>query len=272
MRSPAPTIVGIIDVTPGSFSDGGLWLTPERAIAHAEALHAAGASIIEVGGDSTRPGSTCVGPDVEWSRIEKIAAALAPRFKLSVDTHHGAVAARALELGAVMINDVTAGSDPALLRAAAQAKCSLVLMFSRCSPPHFFGPSPGGDIVQAITSYLDLRTALAIEAGVLPELIVRDTGMGGFLSGEPSASWEVLRRYNEIIPGGGGLMFGSSRKGFLKSLTESSPLDRDHASAVTGALAALKMRASSTPLFIRTHNPALQLAVLRSFSGGIPQA
>jgi len=259
-------LVGIVNVTPDSFSDGGLHVAPTAAIQRAEELTRDGAAIIEVGGDSTRPGSTCVGPAEEWRRIESVVRALAPHFTVSIDTHHAEVAARALDLGAAMINDVTAGSDPAMFEIVARRNVPIVMMFSRCAPPHHFTDLPAGDIIEFINRFLTERSSRAGAAGVRAEMIIRDTGLGAFVSPDPEASWTILRRYRDIIAGGGGLMLGSSRKGFLKGPNERSPLDRDHASAMTGVQAALSRRGLPGPLFIRTHNVALQRDLLAALA------
>lgn len=265
MITPPLHLVGIVNVTPDSFSDGGLFLSPTDACRQAENLLAAGADIIEVGGDSTRPGSTCGGPDLEWARIEPVVRALSLRCPVAVDTHHASVAERALDLGVTLINDVSAGADPRMFDVVARKGAKLVLMFSRCPSPHVFGPPPSGDIVRAINTFLDNRTCAATDAGVPAERIIRDTGMGGFVSQAPETSWEIMRRFGEVTPGKGGLLFGSSRKGFLKGPGEDSAHDRDPASAMTALLVARVQRRAPTPLYIRTHNVALQKRLLSSF-------
>lgn len=262
MTSNTIRLVGVLNVTPDSFSDGGAFLDPAAAIRRAEELVRDGAAVIEIGGDSTRPGSTCVGAAEEWRRIAPVVRALAHQIPLAIDTHHAEVAVRALDLGAVLINDVTAGSDPAMFTTIAAHRKPIVLMFSRCSTPHLFSAPPEGDIVDAINRFLDDRTSQAIAAGVPANLIIRDTGLGAFVSPEAEVSWTILRRYDEVIAGGGGLMLGSSRKGFLKGPNESAPTDRDHASAMTGVQAAIRRVGLPGPLFIRTHNVALQRDLL----------
>lgn len=271
MTSHVIRLVGVLNVTPDSFSDGGTFLDPAAAIRRAEELARDGASLVEIGGDSTRPGSTCVGASEEWRRIEPVVRALAPQMPLAIDTHHAEVAARALDLGAALINDVTAGSDPAMFATVASRQKPIVLMFSRCSPPHLFGPQPAGDIVNAINRFLDDRSTRAEAAGVPAECIIRDTGLGAFVSPEPETSWAILQRYDEIVAGGGGLMLGSSRKGFLKGPNEDSPADRDHASAMTGVQAAIRRSGLPGPLFIRTHNVALQRDLLAVLAPTIQQ-
>jgi dihydropteroate synthase len=261
-----PRIVGIINVTPDSFSDGGVCLDPRDALRHADDLLTAGADIVEVGGDSTRPGSTCVGAEAEWARIEPVVRALALRCALAIDTHHALVAERALDLGAQVVNDVSAGSDPRMFEVVAQKNGTLVLMFSRCSAPHLFGPTPPGDIVATINTFLERRARAAQRAGVPPERIIHDTGMGGFVSPDAETSWEIIRRFAEITPGGGGILFGSSRKGFLRTPTETNPADRDPASALTGVLVTRALRERATPLYLRVHNVTTQKRLLDVFS------
>ena len=266
MKPLTPRIVGIINVTPDSFSDGGAYLDPTDAVRRAEDLLTAGADIVEIGGDSTRPGSTCVGSEIEWARIEPSIRALAGRCALAVDTHHAFVAERALDLGAQLVNDVSAGSDPRMFEVVARKGAAIVLMFSRCSAPHLFGPAPAGDIVRTINTFLERRTRAALRAGVPPERIIHDTGMGGFVSPDADASWEILRRIAEITPGGGGIMLGSSRKGFLKTATERSPAERDPASALTGVLVARALRDRAVRLYLRVHNVTEQKRLLDVFT------
>jgi dihydropteroate synthase len=262
----APLLVGVLNLTPDSFSDGGEYTSLASALRHAEALLSDGADIIEVGGDSTRPGSSCCGAATEWTRIEAVVRELAPRCRLSVDTHHAEVAERSLDLGATLINDVSAGSDPRMFEVVARYTCPIIVMFSRCAPPHVFQDLAPENIIDSINRYLDNRSHLAEAAGVAPGNIIRDSGLGAFVSSAPADSWTIIDRYDEITAGGGGLMFGSSRKGFLKSADELSPRDRDPASALTGVTAALHRHNKPGPLYIRTHNVALQRQLLGSLT------
>ncbi|MFM1847369.1 MAG: hypothetical protein RL417_843 [Pseudomonadota bacterium] len=257
-----PILVGVVNVTPDSFSDGGEYLSTSAGCRHAENLIDQGADIIEIGGDSTRPGSVCCGPEEEWRRIEPIVRELAPRLRLSIDTHHAVVAERALDCGAALINDVTAGSDPTMFAVAARYEAPIVCMFSRCSPPHHFGDNPPRDIIAFINNYLDECSERARAAGIKPQNIIRDTGLGAFVDSDPERSWTIIERYDEVTAGGGGLMFGSSRKGFLKRPDETSPHDRDLASALTGIAATNHRHNKPGPLYIRTHNVALQRELL----------
>lgn len=262
-------LIGILNVTPDSFTDGGEFLSYEHAIAHAEAMIRAGADIIDIGGDSTRPGSRCTGPDEEWRRIERIIKALASRCMVSVDTHHATVAREALSAGAKMINDVTAGSDPEMFSAVANAGASLILMYSRCSKPHSFDKEPTGDIVERAKEFLVQRAERAIAAGVDRDKIILDPGMGGFISESPQVSWNVISRFDEFEDLGFPLCFASSRKGFLRTQHENSAKDRDSASALTAVMA--KHRCPQGLRYVRTHNVALQkefFAVAERIEGG----
>lgn len=246
------SVVGILNITPDSFSDGGLLLSPETAIAAGEKLIERSCDWLDIGGDSTRPGSVCVGPEEEWRRIAPVVAALARRFPVSVDTHHASVAEKALAQGARMINDVSAGQDPRMFSVIASSGAKLVLMYSRCAQPHEFGPAPGGDIIAAIRSFLENKIEQALEAGVRREQLVLDSGFGAFLSEDPKVSFEVTERYRELADFGLPLMIGVSRKGFLRQEGERSAAERD---SVSARLAAdiIRRLPKILDIFIRTH-------------------
>lgn len=250
-------VVGILNVTPDSFSDGGSFLDPAQAIMHAHALREQGADIIEIGGDSTRSGSCCVGPHEEWRRVGEVVRALAAQMPVAVDTHHHTVASQALAAGAVMINDISCGHDRQLLAAVASSQAKLTMMFSRCPAPHDFTHLEQplvGDVVLVARQGLKAARDRAVECGIDSERLVLDPGMGAFISAEPEHSWALLGRFGEFAELGCALMLGVSRKGFLKQPAEQAVLERDPHSALCAALLANRI---STSLYIRTHNPAL---------------
>lgn len=256
-------LVGIINVTPDSFSDGGN--SKEAAIEHAENLIAEGAQVIDIGGDSTRPGSLCVGPEEEWNRIGDIISGLKKKVAISVDTHHAHVAEYALRAGAVIINDVSAGSDSEMFSIVARKRAGIILMYSRCPEPHFFGEDPDSDIVDLIKGFLISRIELALNAGVSEGQIILDPGMGAFLSSKSNDSWEVLKRLDEIAELGFPIMLGISRKGFLKGGNETSPKDRDKASAEAAIFAISQMK-RRVPIYLRVHNVAIHREALKAFA------
>lgn len=253
-------LVGIVNVTPDSFSDGGSWLNPRDAILHSEKLLAEGASIIEIGGDSTRPGSICVGAEEEWRRIKEVVREVSKLCRVSVDTHHEEVARFALESGAWMINDIFGGRGEGILRAALEFQCKVVLMASRLLAPHVFGEVEG-PIVEKLISFLRDSVARARKLGLKDEQLILDTGMGAFISDDPNDSWEVIRSY-EKFDLGFPLLLGVSRKGFLKVDGERSPSDRDLPSFYA-AMEAWRCAGFKQPAFLRVHNVKLHRELLK---------
>ena len=254
-ESPAaPVIVGVVNVTPDSFSDGGAYFDPAAAISHAAELAAAGARIIDIGGESTRPGSSPLDAETEWLRIEPVIAACAAKFHVSVDTQKSTVAERALQLGAKAINDVSAlRFDPRLAAVVSRFDADLVLMFSAFAE---FRPPPNapvrqyGDVIAEIAAFFRNRIAAAISAGIDPSRIIVDPGLGAFVSKDPGYSWEIIAKLGQLRELGVSMpvMIGTSRKGFLGGAIAS----RDPISQLA-ALAAVRNGAK----YVRTHNPAM---------------
>lgn len=247
-----PKLVGILNVTPDSFSDGGKFLDFNYAVEHARRMVDEGAAIIDIGGDSTRPGSVCIGAKAEWERIREILRAVAGFSEVSVDTHHGEVAEKALSEGASIINDISAGKDPKMFPLIARSSARIILSYTRCDRPHYFGAEPSGDIITVVKSYFREAIRRADKAGVRAEQIILDPGMGGFISEDASRSWELLRRSAELDELGFPFMLGVSRKGFLKVEGEKDISERDKGSAIVGG--ALFFRSFKNLQFLRVHN------------------
>lgn len=264
-----PVIVGVLNVTPDSFSDGGLHLAPGRAVARALEMMEEGADLVEVGGESTAPGSRPLSAEEEWARIGPVLEALAGRVPLVVDTYHADTAARALGLGALAVNDVSAlRADPAMAATVARAGAGLVLMHAKDQPlPHASDrPAHYADVVADIAAFLLRQAHAAIEAGVDPGAIVLDPGWGRFVSLDPEHSFELLRRMDELVrrldpfP----VMVALSRKGFLGGrLEERDPLSQ------LAALHAVEKGAR----FVRTHHVRMmrQFLELARRLGRLPQ-
>lgn len=237
--------MGIVNVTDDSFSDGGRFLDPDRAIAHGVQLAADGAAIVDVGGESTRPGATRVEASVEIARITPVVKALvAQGITVSIDTMHARVACAALENGAQIVNDVSGGrADPDMARAVADAGVPWILMHWR---------SVAADLSHEIPAYrdvvADVRTELlasvdsAVAAGVDPAKVVIDPGLGFAKSGVHN--WALLRALPEFVGTGFPVLVGASRKRFLGALladadgTARPPDGRETATAVISAFAA----------------------------------
>lgn len=262
-------LVGVLNVTPDSFSDGGVSFDVHKAIDSGKRLAAQGANIIEVGGDSTRPGSVCVGAAEEWRRIGAIVSALSKIVTVSVDTHHAETAKRALESGASYINDISAGSDRELVEHVARSKGKIVLMHT-ISAPHNFEhlQEKAQDLTSLfvkIKKYLQERITLALSQGIKRENIVIDPGMGAFISSEPKLSFDLLDRIAEFSELGAGLMLAVSRKGFLKSPGEKIVEERDPLSALIALSTTLRWHAAQ-PLYIRAHNVALHRLFIEKYA------
>jgi dihydropteroate synthase len=209
--------MGVINVTPDSFSDGGAYLRVEPAVTEAWGMLDAGAAIIDVGGESTRPGSEGVSAAEELRRIEPVLADLggAP---VSVDTSKAPVARRALELGVELVNDVTAlRADPELAGVVADAGCYLCLMHMLGAPRTMQQDPRYDDVVSEVKRFLEERLAFAVDAGIREDLVCLDPGIG---FGKTAAhNFELVRRLDELLAIGRPLVVGFSRKSSLGQLT-----------------------------------------------------
>jgi len=210
--------MGVLNVTPDSFSDGGRWADRDAAIAHAVALREDGADLVDVGGESTRPGAARVDADTETARvvpvIEELAAAEVP---VSVDTTRAAVAAAALSAGAVVVNDVSGGlADPAMTKVVAEAGCPYVIMHWRGHSARMAELARYGDVVAEVCAELRQRIDDAVAAGIAPEKIIIDPGLGFAKTAEHN--WELTRRFDELLRLGFPVLVGASRKSYLGAL------------------------------------------------------
>jgi len=213
--------MGVVNVTPDSFSDGGLYLDPAAAVAHGLELAGAGAAILDVGGESTRPGAEPVGAEEELRRvvpvIEGLRAAAVPA-QISIDTSKAVVAAAALEAGATLINDVTAlRADPAMAALVADTGADCCLMHMLGEPRTMQRDPRYEDVVSEVKAFLEERMAYAIGAGVGEERILLDPGIGFGKTAEHNL--ELLARLGEIVALGRPVVVGTSRKSFLGRLT-----------------------------------------------------
>ena len=246
----APWLMGVVNVTPDSFSDGGRHLAADAAVAHGRQLVVDGADLLDLGGESTAPGSRPITSDEELRRLEPVVRALAGEAVLSIDTYHAATAERCIMLGASVINDVSAlRADPEMVAIVRDLRPVLVMMHAKDGPlPHATDrPAHYGDVVRDVADWLSARVDVALKAGIDADQIVVDPGWGKFLSLEPDHSWEMLARFEELvarltpIP----VLVGTSRKGFF-----GVPLaERDPVSQLSALVAAEKGAA-----LLRTHN------------------
>jgi dihydropteroate synthase len=244
-RHPARTLVmGVVNVTPDSFSDGGRWMTTRAAVEHGLALLDEGADLLDVGGESTRPGAVRVPADEERKRVLPVIEQLAARGAVvSVDTTRAEVAAEAVRRGARLINDVSGGlADPAMAPLVAETGVAYVVTHWRGHSDVMDGLSVYDDVVADVRTELAARVAALRAAGVRDEQIVLDPGLGFAKPGEQN--WPLLGRLDELVADGFPVLVGASRKRFLGHLLAGDdgpvppPAARDRATAAVTALVA----------------------------------
>ncbi|MEO6512309.1 MAG: dihydropteroate synthase [Nocardioides sp.] len=246
-RTDRPVLMGVVNVTPDSFSDGGRWASPDAAIAHGRELLVAGADILDVGGESTRPGATRPLVEEELARVVPVITALAgDGATVSVDTMRSEVALAAVEAGAAIVNDVSGGlADPEMLSAVAACRAMYVAMHwrghSSTMQQHASYDGPGG-VVAAVCDELTARVDAMLAAGLERDRIVLDPGVGFAKTAEHN--WTLLRSLGPLMSLGFPVLVGASRKAFLGSLLAGSDgvargvEDREHASSALHVLLA----------------------------------
>jgi dihydropteroate synthase len=259
-RWPRPTVIGILNVTPDSFSDGGLYASTVDAADAARRMLADGAALVDVGGESTRPGADPVSEDEELGRVIPVVEALAGR-PISIDTSRAEVARRALALGATMVNDVSAlRREPELAALVAEAGADLCLMHMQGEPrtmqvaPHY------DDVVEDVRAFLEERLAFAVAAGVSEDRICLDPGIG--FGKTPDQNLELIRRLDRIATLGRPVLVGLSRKSTLARIV-SGPEARvgTDAASVGAAVAAFDHGATLFRVHdVRSHVEALAVA------------
>ena len=228
--------MGVVNVTPDSFSDGGRYLDARAAIDHGEQLAAEGAAILDVGGESTRPGADPVGEDEELRRVVPVVEGLAGVARVSIDTSKAAVAAAALDAGADYVNDVTAfRSDPDLAGLVAERGVDCCLMHMLGTPRTMQRDPRYDDVVSEVKAFLEARLAYAVGEGVAEERVMLDPGIGFGKTVEHNL--ELIRRLDEIVALGRPVVFGVSRKSFLGKLTGREVGERAVATAAANVLA-----------------------------------
>jgi dihydropteroate synthase len=252
--------MGVVNVTPDSFSDGGVNLDPRAAVASARLMLAEGAAIVDVGGESTRPGSASVTADEELRRVVPVLEEL-DAVPVSIDTFKAEVAARALELGAEVVNDVTAlRGDPALAGVVAETGAYLCLMHMRGEPRTMQDDPRYDDVVAEVARFLDERLAFAVAQGIPEEAICLDPGIGFGKTVEHN--FELLRRLDELTALGRPILVGISRKSSLGKLMGDPDATTGSTAASVGAAVLAYERGAS--IFrahdVREHVEALTAA------------
>ncbi|WP_437582778.1 dihydropteroate synthase [Paramicrobacterium sp. CJ85] len=246
-------IMGVVNVTPDSFSDGGRFFSHDDAIAHARQLHDEGADLIDVGGESTRPGAVLVDPDEEQRRVIPVIEQLArDGIRVSVDTMHASTAAAAVAVGAEIINDVSGGLvDPDMPRVAAESGRDFVAMHWRgyLTDPH--ERVHYDDVLHDVHRELSGRLESLMDAGIAPERLIVDPGLG--FSKNPEHNWAILAHLGRFQQLAGRTLIGASRKRFLSTVSPvgAQPADRDPATA------AISMLCAQADIWaVRVHNVA----------------
>ncbi len=251
-------VMGVVNVTPDSFSDGGSYLSHERAIKRGRELASAGADVIDVGGESTRPGAAPVPAVEEGERVVPVVRSLASHTVVSIDTYKAEVADAALRAGAEMVNDISGGTlDPDMFCVVASHRAAVVLGHLRGTPATMGEHAQYQRVIEEVTDELRERVARAVEAGVSRDRILLDPGLG-FAKRAPH-SLELLRRFAELrtafdFP----LVVGASRKSFLGALTGREVGDREVATAAAHTSAIL-----AGANMVRVHDVVAQIDAVR---------
>jgi len=260
-RFPRPSVMGVVNVTPDSFSDGGVHLRPEDAIAGARRMVAEGAAIVDVGGESTRPGSAGISVDEELRRVVPVLEAIAADLPVSIDTAKAEVATRALELGAELVNDVTAlRGDPELAGVVADSGAYLCLMHMRGEPRTMQLDPRYDDVAAEVAAFLEERLGVAVDAGVAEDRICLDPGIGFGKTVEQNL--ELVRRLDVLTALGRPVVVGFSRKSTLgRVLGDPEARTGSVAASVGAAVAAFERGATILRVHdVREHVEALAIA------------
>ena len=255
-----PVVMGILNMTPDSFSDGGRFLVADAAVAHAKAMAAQGCAIIDIGGESTRPGATPVPEADELERIGSVVERLANELAVpvSVDTYKAGVAARAVELGAILINDVWGlQKDPGMADTVAAAEAAIVIMHNRSEKDEAL------DVVAELRRFFDRSLALAARAGIAERYIILDPGIGFGKTARQNI--DAIARLGELKDYGRPIMIGASRKKFFGSLVPSG-IERGTEGRLVGTIAVSLAAAAAGASLFRVHDVAEHVAALALFA------
>jgi dihydropteroate synthase len=234
--------MGVLNVTPDSFSDGGHWLDPDAAVAHGLALAAEGADVVDVGGESTRPGAAEVPVEAELARVVPVVDALAQHVRVSIDTRKREVAEAALDAGATIVNDVSAS----LYDVAAVHEAGWVAMHMRGTPLTMQQEAQYDDVVSDVREFLMHRVRLALAAGVTEVWI--DPGLGFAKTVDHNLA--LLARLDELVATGHPVLVGASRKSFIGRLTDGAPVD----DRLEGSLAVAVWAMEKGAAMVRVHD------------------
>lgn len=220
-------LMGIVNVTPDSFSDGGRFYALEEALGHAEELERQGAVILDIGGESTRPGAAEVSADEELARVLPVVRELRKRSEavISVDTRHAAVAAAVLEAGADVINDISGLSDPGMAELCAQARCGVVVMHMQGRPETMQDAPAYGDVLEEVRRYFEERYDFLLGKGLLPEQVCWDPGIG--FGKTLNHNLTLLSNMDQLHVAGRPVLLGLSRKRMLGAILGGTDAGRE---------------------------------------------
>jgi dihydropteroate synthase len=252
-------VMGVLNVTPDSFSDGGRFLAVDVAAAHAARMIAEGADIVDVGGESTRPGASPVPVETEIDRVVPVISRLRsdlPDAAISVDTRRAAVAAASIEAGASIVNDVSAGGDPAMFELVGERGAGIVLMHMRGEPQTMQEAPIYADVVDEVREFLRGSIEAAELAGIDPERIAVDPGIG--FGKDLEHNLELMRRIDELLPLGRPVLVGPSRKRFIGAI-----LDLPEGQRVEGTIGAAAWMVSRGAHVVRVHDVGEVVRALR---------
>ncbi|MDR1354713.1 MAG: dihydropteroate synthase [Propionibacteriaceae bacterium] len=257
-----PLIMGVLNVTPDSFSDGGQFVDPETALRHGLQLITDGADVVDVGGESTRPGTSRVSSAIEQTRVLPVIAALraaVPGASISIDTMRAETARLAVEAGATIVNDVSGGlMDPQMFSTVAELDCDYVCQHWRGSGSAVQEHTSYTDVVREVRAELLLRVDAAVAAGVAAERIIVDPGLG--FAKERAHDWAIICELASFTQLGYPVLLGASRKRFL-SQPGDTPVERDAATAAVSVIAA-----KAGMWAVRVHNPAATALVFKALA------
>ena len=252
-------LMGIVNVTPDSFSDGGRFAQPTSAVEHALRLADEGAEILDIGGESTRPGADPVPEDEEWRRVGPVLTALRPKTdaRISIDTYKPKIAAKAVALGVDMVNDVSGLRDERMIGLVARESVPAIVMHMKGEPRTMQRAAGYRDVVREVYSFLDERTTVAIAAGVPREALVIDPGLG--FGKRPEHNTELVRRLGELRPLGFPILVGTSRKWFRGERGGEIPDE-----GLEAGIAAASLAVRSGADLLRVHDVAATAKAIRA--------
>ena len=252
-------LMGIVNVTPDSFSDGGKFLDPALAVEHAVRLVDQGASIIDIGGESTRPGADSVPAEEEWRRVGPVLKALRAKTdaRISIDTYKPEIAAKAVSHGADMVNDITGLRDGRMIRLVKREEAAVVVMHMKGEPKTMQRAPSYRDVVSEVSAFLDEQTRAALAAGIARDAIVVDPGLG--FGKRPEHNMDILRGLERFRTLGFPILVGPSRKTFSGEIGGGLPRNREEA-GIAAAVLAVERGAD----LVRVHDVAATAKAIRS--------